>query len=148
MFDVEVDGVPHQELHVDGGVVAQVFMFPPRFVEAMKARGITIERDRRLFIIRNDRLDPDWATVERKTISIAGRAITSLIHSQGIGDLYRIFLVADSEGTDYNLAYIGRDFNEPHEVEFDTKFMQALFDYGYQAARQGYEWKKHPSDRE
>jgi hypothetical protein len=32
--------------------------------------GVT--RERRLYVIRNARLDPDWADVERKTMSIAG----------------------------------------------------------------------------
>ncbi|HKX13301.1 MAG TPA: patatin-like phospholipase family protein, partial [bacterium] len=29
MLDVEVDGVRHQEMHVDGGTIAQVFLYPP-----------------------------------------------------------------------------------------------------------------------
>ena len=29
MIDVEVDGVHYQEMHVDGGAMAQVFLYPP-----------------------------------------------------------------------------------------------------------------------
>jgi hypothetical protein len=29
MIDVEVDGKPYQEMHVDGGASAQVFVYPP-----------------------------------------------------------------------------------------------------------------------
>ena len=82
MFDVELDGDEYQEMHVDGGTISQVFIFPPRVISVMKARGIDIKRDRRVYIIRNARLDPDWAAVERRTMSIAGRAISSLIHTQ------------------------------------------------------------------
>jgi hypothetical protein len=91
MIDVEVDGKRYQEMHVDGGTMAQVFVYPAsmRIDELGKAAGIT--RERRLYVIRNARLDPDWAHVERSTMSIAGRAVASLIHTQGIGDLYRIY---------------------------------------------------------
>ena len=91
MIDVEVDGKPYQEMHVDGGIMAQVFAYPAgiRINEEAAKAGVT--RERKLYVIRNSRLDPDWAQVERSTMSIAGRAVASLIHSQGIGDLYRIF---------------------------------------------------------
>jgi hypothetical protein len=29
MIDVEVDGKPYQEMHVDGGASAHVFVYPP-----------------------------------------------------------------------------------------------------------------------
>src|SRR5215813_2883760 len=31
MLDVPVDGVMHQEMHVDGGTIAQAFLYPPSF---------------------------------------------------------------------------------------------------------------------
>ena len=57
-----------------------------------------------LYIIRNARLDPDWASVERKTMTVAARAIASLTQTQGVGDLYRIYLTTQRDGVDYNLA--------------------------------------------
>ena len=44
------------------------------------SKGCAANRPK-LYVIRNARLDPDWAQVERKTMSIAGRAIASLIHT-------------------------------------------------------------------
>jgi len=92
MIDVEVDGTPHQEMHVDGGAMAQVFLYPPRLMDQARASGKKVaERERRAYIIRNAMLSPDWATTERSTLSIVGRAINSLLQTQGIGDLYRIY---------------------------------------------------------
>ena len=31
------------------------------------------------YVIRNGRLDPEWATTERNTLSIVGRAINTMI---------------------------------------------------------------------
>ena len=38
MIDVEVDGKRYQEMHVDGGVVAQVFAYPSRRIGAWPLR--------------------------------------------------------------------------------------------------------------
>lgn len=145
LFDVEIDGKPYQEMHVDGGAMAQVFLYPPRLMASLQANGSKVpERERHVYVIRNARLDPDWQAVERSTMTIAGRAINSLIHTQGIGDLYRIYLTAQRDGLDFNLAYIGEDFNAPHKEEFDNGYMRALYDYGYQRAVKGYPWQKAP----
>lgn len=79
-----------------------------------------IQRERYLYVIRNARLDPDWADVARRTLTIAQRAIDSLIHTQGVGDLAQIYLIAERDGLDYNLAYIPPTFKAQHPEEFDT----------------------------
>jgi len=144
MIDTEIDGKPYEEMHVDGGAVAQVFLYPPSIELSTSCADFGICRDRRLFIIRNARLDPDWAEVERQTLSIAVRAISTIIQSQGVGDLYRIYSTAKRDGVDYNLAYILSDFKEVHAEEFDNAFMRKLFDYGYAMGEHGYPWSKVP----
>ncbi|MGZ4855721.1 MAG: patatin-like phospholipase family protein, partial [Candidatus Angelobacter sp.] len=131
MIDVEANGQRYQEMHVDGGATAQVFLYPPalKLAELSKQHGIV--RERRLYLIRNARLDPDWADVERRTLSIAGRAINSLIQSQGVGDLYKIYAETQRDGIDFNLAFIPKSFNAPHKEEFDTEYMRQLFQTGY-----------------
>jgi len=114
MIDVEVDGKHYQEMHVDGGIMAQVFAYPAVIRIEELAASVGVSRERKLYIIRNARLDADWAQVERSTMSIASRAVASLIQSQGIGDLYRIYATAERDGVDFNLAFIPASFNAPH----------------------------------
>lgn len=144
MIDVEVDGRRYQEMHVDGGTMAQVFAYPAaiRVKELSAAAGFT--RERRLYVIRNARLDPDWAHVERSTMSIAGRAVASLIHTQGIGDLYRIYATAQRDGVDFNLGFIPSSFNVPHKEEFDNEYMRSLYQVGYDMTLKGFPWLKVP----
>lgn len=144
MIDVEVNGHTYQEMHVDGGAAAEVFLFPPTLLATARAHGVDTQRERKLFIIRNARLDPEWAAVERRTMSIAGRAVTSLIQTQGLGDLYRLYVTAERDGMDYNLAFVGQEFKAQHKEDFDTQFMRALFNYGYELGRKGYVWHKTP----
>lgn len=144
MIDVEVAGKRYQEMHVDGGAMAQAFLYPSTINLGKIVREQNIVRERRLYVIRNARVDPDWATVERQTLSIAARAIASLIHTQGIGDLYEIYLNARRDGLDYNLAVIPADFTAVRREEFDTDYMRQLFQYARRLARRGYRWQKLP----
>lgn len=144
MFDFLVDTQAFQEMHVDGGASTQVFLYPSSAASKAKELGIKRRLNRQAYIIRNSRLDPRWSETERRTLSVAGRAISQLIQTQGIGDLYRIYNTAKSDNIGFNLAYIGSDFNEPHNEEFDTKYMKALFQYGYDHAIKGYPWSKYP----
>lgn len=144
MIDVEAGGKSFQEMHVDGGAVVQMFLYPPsirlKADMGQEARG----RERHAFLLRNSRLDPEWASVDRRLLPIAGRAISTMIHYSGYNDVLRIYATTQRDGVDYNLAYIGPDFNAEHKAPFDQAYMRALFDYGYQRARRGYPWSKTP----
>lgn len=144
MMDVTVDGKPHQEMHVDGGTVAQVFVYPPSLKVAKISHEVGLTRQRKLYIIRNARLDPDWSEVDRRLLPIASRAISSLIQTQGRGDLISIYLITMRDEVDFNLAFIPDTFKEFHREDFDTQYMRKLFDLGYQMALNGYPWSKTP----
>lgn len=144
MIDVEVNGQPYQEMHVDGGASAQVFVYPPSLNVGRLSREAGVTRERRVFVIRNSRLDPDWADTKRQTLSIAGRAVSSLIQNQGVGDLYRIYATTRRDGVDFNLAYIPPTFDVPLPEPFDQHYMQELFKVGYDLGRAGHPWVKTP----
>ena len=143
LIDVTANGEHYQEMHVDGGAMTQVFIYPPS-MHIQEIRAATHKRERKVYIIRNSRMDAQWSEVERKTMSIAGRAIASLIQTQGIGDLDRIYLIAKRDKADFNLAFIPATFNAPHKEEFDTEYMGLLFALGYEMAAEGYPWQKAP----
>jgi hypothetical protein len=139
MIDVELDGRKYQEMHVDGGTIAQLFLYPP----SLEANRV-LKRERRAYIIRNARLDPDYTMSERRTINIAGRAIGTMLAASGHNDVLRTYFISRRDGLDYNLAYIGADFNFEKKGEFEQAYMGALYEYGYQQARTGKEWHKLP----
>jgi hypothetical protein len=68
-----------------------------------------------------------------------------MIHMSGLNDLFRLYMITQRDGVDYNLAFIEDDFEAPprHE-DFDPAYMNALFTYGYAKARTGYAWQKVP----
>ena len=77
-------------------------------------------------------------------MSIAQRAISSLIQTQGVGDLYRIYATTQRDGVDFNLAYIPASFDLTPAEPFEQAFMRALYEVGYGDAEEGYAWQKAP----
>ena len=146
MFDVTLEGVAYQEMHVDGGAFAQAFLYPTQLTRQRRERMAGGQRvvPAAAYVIRNGRLDPEWATTERRTLGIAGRAISTMIAASGLNDVIRIYNNTQRDGIKSNLAYIGSDFTEKLPEPFDQGFMRALFDYGYQRGRRGYDWAKTP----
>jgi predicted acylesterase/phospholipase RssA len=146
MFDVTLDGKPYQEMHVDGGAFAQVFLYPAAVARQRQERMRRGEHviPLQAYIIRNGRLDPEWSSVERRTLSIAGRAIAGMVAASGYNDVVRIYNDTQRDGVGYNLAYIGADFTQQLPEPFDPGYMRALFDYGYQRGRHGYDWAHKP----
>ena len=141
LIDVELDGKKYQEMHVDGGAIAQMFLYPP----SVKLREVGVRRERHAYLIRNARLDPDYAMSERRTLTIAGRAINTMLAASGHNDVLRIYAISRRDGVDYNLAYIGSDFDGPKkEREFDQRYMRALYEYGLRQGRAGPVWHKEP----
>ena len=138
MFDVTADGQAYQEMHVDGGAVAQVFLYPPTLSVRESPRR------RVAYIIRNGKLSPPWEDVKRRTVSIAGRAIATMIASSGVGDTYRIYATTQRDGVAFNLAYIGDDFQEPYPGPFDPGYMGKLYRYGQDRGRRGTGWQTTP----
>ena len=143
MFDVSYNGTTYQELHVDGGAIAQAFLYPPS-IAVGRLGGIGPSRLRTAYIIRNGKLRVDAEQTERRTLSIATRAVSTLTASSGVGDLYRIYTTTKRDGVQFRLAFIPNDFTEPHLSEFDRTYMNRLFDYARAKARSGYPWLKAP----
>jgi hypothetical protein len=146
LISVEQDGKMFDEMHVDGGVASQVFIFPSQFDPRSIDRRLGRSPTRRLFVIRNGRLNPEWETVEPELMKIAGRSISSLIKYQGRGDLDRMYLQSRNYGVDFNLASIPWSFSDREKEPFDLQYMNALFDVGYEFGRRGYRWQKKPPD--
>ena len=144
MIDVEAGGRHYQEMNVDGGAVVQTFLYPPDLGLRVNVRSGQYARERHAYIIRNGRLDPDWASVDRRFLTIAGRAISTMLHYSGYNDILRIYATTKRDGVDYNLAYIEPDFPQVKHEDFDPKYLRALFDYGYTRGRAGYPWHKAP----
>ena len=137
---VRVSGKDFDELHVDGGVTRQVF-FAPSILHLISGNPTRKPLNgARLYVIRNGRINPQWESVSDNLVSITQRSLSTLIKNQSIGDLYRIYSIANANGIQFNLASVPADFDFPTDTLFDQKYMTALFDRGYAMGSHGYPW--------
>ena len=141
-FKVKAAGQEYDEMHVDGGVRAEVMLYKNalKFMVAKKRLGKQLgsqaqQRSRKLYIIRNAQVYPEYKSIKPHIADIGVRAIASLTKYQGIGDLYRLYVLTQRDGVDYNLAFIPKDFSPPRNSEFDTNYMNQEFDLAYDLAR-------------
>jgi predicted acylesterase/phospholipase RssA len=146
-FRVEAGGERYDEMHVDGGVANQVFLYGPMLDPKAASQALGIDRPSRKFsvyVVRNSRVKPSWEDVTPLMQAIAPRSVSSLIKAQGVGDIFRIYATSLRDGFDFNLAYIPDSLDTNRQDEFDTRVMTLLFDTGYKLARNGYRWRKQP----
>lgn len=148
VFQVEADGKQYDELHSDGGTMTQVFT-TYKLLQGMEgaAKKLNIDPKKmraQLFIIRNGYMTPTYKAVKDNLPSLAERSFDTIINTQGVGDIYRIYVFAKERGNDYNLAYIPPDFVQDSKEMFDPREMKRLFDRGYEDAASGYKWHKSP----
>ncbi|MBY5944445.1 patatin-like phospholipase family protein [Photobacterium rosenbergii] len=138
-IEFEQGGQQFDELHVDGGVVRQVF-FAPSWVDL---RDVDIEQN--LYVIRNGSLKSEFQPVSSRLSQISERAINTLLLNQGIGDVEHIYHFARQQGIHFNLAYIDDDFKAPEDVSsYSSEFMTDLFNYSHAKMEQGRAWQALP----
>ncbi len=144
IIQTEANGKQYDELHVDGGTGSQVFVYPAAVNWELIMEKLKVPGKPNVYVLRNSFIDPDPSGVKREILPIATKTIASLIRTQGIGDLYQIYVLCDRDGNEFNLAYIPSSFNEVPAEEFDPVYMTKLFELGREKAIKGYPWKKSP----
>lgn len=138
------DGRKFDEMHVDGGASSQMFFYPARFDFKEVKEELDVKGTPTIYVIRNAFVRPDYQTTSPRLLPIASRTIDSLIRTQGIGDFFRIGVLARRDGIDFEFTYIPDDANEVIGVkptqEFDPNYMKALFKFGQQRTLDGAAW--------
>lgn len=146
MMRVRYGNRDYDEMHVDGGVSRQVFLYPASLFHQSGAYRLLEGRKREAYLIRNGVLDDmTYETVERKTISIAKQALRQFGQSHEDGDTMMAYLTAQKDGFGFNMAYVTDDFSRTQpKSRFDQAYMQALFNYAEGLAEKGYPWAHTP----
>ncbi|TDJ71737.1 MAG: patatin-like phospholipase family protein [Proteobacteria bacterium] len=147
LIEVDVDGEEFDEMHVDGGAATQVFLHAGTMdieAAARSALGDDYQYQGDLYIIRNGRLKPEPQQTERKLASIAGRAISTMIKTAAVDDLFRMYAYTQREQLGFKYIDIPDDFESRAQEPFDPEEMGRLFETGYQLALSGDVWQTIP----
>ncbi|MGI9371424.1 MAG: hypothetical protein ACR2OJ_02920 [Hyphomicrobiales bacterium] len=134
----------YQEVHVDGGTISQIFLYPAQVEADLIDKRYKLNERRTMFVLLNGQVAPEYQKVRPRTVDIANRAIETLIKAQSDGDIAQLYRLSQRDNISFNLAFIPNDFKDKKTEDFDTVYMNKLYDIGYKAARRGYKWKKNP----
>ena len=150
-FQVEANGKIYDEMHTDGGVTKQVFLpydglqILKKAAEINRENNINLSKLRyKIYIIRNNYVDPIWKEVPDKLISITWRAVDTMLKAQSNGDIYQLYALTKTGIGDFNLACIPAGYTSNGKEAFDPVEMKKLFDLGFKEASKGYPWRKTP----
>jgi predicted acylesterase/phospholipase RssA len=143
-IDVQAADIGREEMHVDGGISAQVFLLPTHVSFRDLDKLLPSPARHRIFVIRNAKLVPTHHPVESSALPVSERSLSTLILNQSRADVQRIYLQALRDRAEYNLAAIPTPFSHPRQQPFDQTYMRALFELGFDQARRGDPWVKVP----
>ena len=144
-FEVEAGGQRYDEMHVDGGVGANVFYSAGTFSFSAARAGVDRgSGQEEIFIIHNGQLVATPRATSRSLRSIGLRSFESAGKSAFIGDLFRIYAVAMREQASFRWTTIPDGFELSGDEVFDPVRMTELYDLGHRIAVTGASWKSEP----
>lgn len=142
MMDVEAEGHRYQEMHLDGGVCAPLFIAPedlvlnPAIRRALRGGGV--------YAIVNTTL----GTVDRVTplgaMPIAVRSFETMLRFSYRAAVQSASAFCDRHDLSFKSASIPNDYAGSNMLKFDKDVMLAIFEHGLRLAEAGELWNRRP----
>jgi len=130
------------ELHVDGGVTEQVFLYPPSVSIKDFEKALGYELDKRVYVVRNAKLDSTYEELKSNTVKIVERSLNTLIKMQGRSDVKQIENIAKRDGFQFRLSAIPESFDVASKEFFDPNYMRPLFALGFENGADQSSWMR------
>jgi predicted acylesterase/phospholipase RssA len=147
-IEVEVNGRHFDEMHVDGGVISELFLWGAMVDIADAQRELQVDRARRteasIYIIRNSQIEAEPVEVNPRLVDIASRSMVTVLKAVAMGDLARIHEHAQEAGVEFNYVGIPPEHAETPAGEFDPAHMRRLFELGRAMASSEDSWLNEP----
>ena len=131
-FKVEIDGEDYYEMHVDGGVKAQLFLrgFMLDFEDTLEEIEMEDKVEASLYVIRNGRADEEITRniIPASSLSIASATINNAFNLSTDSSLFRVYVLARRNNIKFNLAAIPDDaFPQLNPLVFDLTVMREVY---------------------
>ncbi len=145
---VQVQAGDHefQEMHVDGATMRQIYVAPDEVIFGSGVKGTDKPKD--IYILVNNKLAPEFKVVENSTVSVAARALSTVLKEEGRNNANSAYAFASTHGIGYHIASIGADAPElssdDAKGQFSTDYMRQLFALGEAQGRMPSPWQSHP----
>lgn len=143
LIDVEANGKHFAEMHVDGGVTANILVVPEALLLADKKILPSNVRPT-IYAILNGKLGADFEVVKPSTLQIAVRAFMTSVRANTRNTLLASYEFIRRRGWRLNLAAIDESVPNQEKPGFDTAYMQMLYQHGYERAMNRQLWQTSP----
>ena len=132
-----------KELHVDGGLTREIFVYPAaldmrRVLRQVGASG----RNNTIWLLHNKRLERRYEAQDTRLLKLGDRTFEMLIRSQSLGNIDTILSLAARDGFRAHLLAIPASFEAKPREAFDREYMGDLFDLGAEYGRDANRWKR------
>lgn len=145
LIQAEAEGRSFSEMHVDGGITANVMVVPEAFLvtnTSAMPRGVKP----RIYVIINGKLGPNFEVVKPRTLQIAIRSFETSVRANTRNTLLASYEYVRRRGWNLRLAAMDDSYPEGPNQGFDEAYMRGLFEYGYQQGTSGGAWRDSPAD--
>jgi hypothetical protein len=147
LIDVEIDQVKYQEMHVDGGASASVFV--PMALAKCDPRTACRRPGSCVYVISSGKLYADSVAVKRQFVNITVDAISSMLYAGARNDVFRIFNMALFCGMDFQLIAIPPEFAlKANSLDIDPQELRRLFELGFEMGKTRNGWRQTPPGTE
>lgn len=146
-FTVTDGTMTRDELHVDGGVTKEVFVYPPEVPMRTILRRLGLsQRENRIWLIYNDKLLPEYEPQKTGLLSLALRTIETLVKAQSVGDIKEVGALAERDGLTVRVMLLPNAFDGESKELFDKEYMRALYKIGFDLGTDPANWSRHFQD--
>ncbi len=140
LFDVEAGGERYQEMHVDGGVAAPLFLMPDALLH-WRNLGQRLRRGR-VYVIVNTVLEPSSRSTPTGVASIMGRSFETMLRFSYRQALSLASGFCARHHLPLSVASIPSSFDGTNMLRFDTAAMRKIFDAGVELAVADKAWSQ------
>lgn len=144
LIKARAEGHEFEEMHSDGGSASQILTIPEGWMTSADKyrwpKGKTIN----MYVIVNNSLMPEFATIRNNTFTVMARANSALIRAQTRSTLIATYMYAQRNGIRFRVASIDAQVEYNMIDPFNTNYMRAVYNLGYARTASGTIWRDSP----
>jgi predicted acylesterase/phospholipase RssA len=138
LIRVQRSGVEFDEMHVDGGTTAPLFI-APGFAAVTPGRDSPL-RGSNVYVIVNGRLHGQASTTRVRTVSIVRRGVDAALDSRSRAAVEAAVSLSNQIGMTLQVTEIPDDYPYTGSLDVRPSNMAALFDFGFRCASRQELW--------
>jgi hypothetical protein len=134
LIDVRAGNRQFAEMHVDGGVTANILVLPESFLVS-KTALLPAGVKPKVHVILNGKLAPELDLVKASTVPVAVRSFQTTVKANTKNALIATYEYTQKMGWDFRITAIEPSYPAATSVGFETAYMRKLYEHGYSRGR-------------